>query len=171
MGTLNKQTPGTPNYLNYNTTEVAVLLPNCKGSTQTDFGLEKNRVIVKEGDDLFKVLKLEPIYFDFDKSEIRRNAAIELAKVVAVLEDYPLMSIDVRSHTDSRGKDTYNLKLSDDGAKATAKWIVEQGINPNRVLGRGYGETQLLNHCANNINCSEEEHQSNRRSEFIVVKL
>lgn len=155
----------------YNTAEVTVLLPNRKGSTKTDFGLEKNKVIVKQGDDLFKVLKLETIYFDFDQSEIRSDAAIELAKIVAVLEDFPLMRIDVRSHTDSRGKDSYNLKLSDTRAKATAKWIMEQGIDSNRVKARGYGESELLNHCSNQVNCSEEEHQINRRSEFIVIEL
>ncbi|WP_430612495.1 OmpA family protein [Flavobacterium sp. JP2137] len=155
----------------YNAAEVAVVLPNIEGSTQTDFGLEKNRVIVKQGDDLFKVLKLNPIYFDFNKAEIRSDAALELAKIVASLKEYPLMSIDVRAHTDSRGKDEYNLKLSDARAKATAKWIVEQGIDSTRVTGRGLGETELLNQCSNKANCTEEEHQMNRRSEFIVLKL
>ncbi len=155
----------------YNTAEITVIIPNASGTTLTNFGLEKTRVIIKQGDDLFKVLKLEPIYFDFDKSEIRADAAIELAKVVAVLKEYPLMNIDVRSHSDSRGKDSYNLKLSDDRAKSTAKWIINQGIDSSRIDARGYGETQLINDCSNGVRCTDEEHQVNRRSEFIVLKL
>ena len=155
----------------YNTAEVTVDLPLQTGSTQVDFGLEKARVEVKKGDDLFKVLKLNPIYFDFDKSNIRPDAAAELAKVVEVLRDYPEMKIDVRSHTDSRGNDAYNLSLSDRRAKSTIAWIVEQGIAKDRVDGRGYGETQLVNECSNGAKCSEAAHQENRRSEFIVLDL
>lgn len=155
----------------FNTAEVIVIIPNASGTTIANFGLEKIRVVIKEGDDLFKVLKMEPIYFDYDDAEIRLDAAQELAKVVAVLKEYPLMSVDVRSHTDSRGKDSYNLKLSDKRAKATTQWIIDQGIDSSRVNGRGYGETQLLNDCSNGVNCSDREHQINRRSEFIVLKL
>ena len=155
----------------YNTAEVAVDLPMQTGSTQVDFGLEKTRIEVKKGDDLFKVLKLNPIYFDFDKSNIRPDAAAELAKVVEVLRDYPEMKIDVRSHTDSRGNDAYNLSLSDRRAKSTIAWIVDQGISKERVDGKGYGETQLVNECSNGVKCSEAAHQENRRSEFIVLEL
>lgn len=155
----------------YNTAEVTVDLPMQTGRTQVDFGLEKTRVEVKKGDDLFKVLKLNPIYFDFDKSNIRPDAAIELAKVVEVLRDYPEMKIDVRSHTDSRGNDVYNLNLSDRRAKSTIEWIVSQGISKDRVAGKGYGETQLVNECSNGVKCSEAAHQENRRSEFIVLEL
>ncbi|MCP1995567.1 OmpA family protein [Flavobacterium sp. HSC-61S13] len=155
----------------FNTAEVSVDLPLQSGVTQVDFGLEKTRVKVEKGDDLFKVLKLQPIYFDFDKSNIRPDAAVELAKVVEVLREYPTMKIDVRSHTDSRGKDAYNLKLSDRRAKSTIAWIVDQGIDKSRISGKGYGETQLINQCANGVKCSDEEHEQNRRSEFIVLEL
>ncbi|WP_430613603.1 OmpA family protein [Flavobacterium sp. JP2137] len=155
----------------FNTAEVSVDLPLQSGVTQVDFGLEKTRVKVEKGDDLFKVLKLQPIYFDFDKSNIRPDAAIELAKVVEVLREYPTMKIDVRSHTDSRGKDAYNLKLSDRRAKSTIAWMVDQGIDKGRISGKGYGETQLLNHCVNGVKCTDEEHEQNRRSEFIVLEL
>ncbi len=155
----------------YNTAELAIVVPRESGKTRGDFGLEKNKVVIKKGDDLFKVLKLEPIYFDFDKDDIRVDAQVELAKIVEVLREYPKMKIDVRSHTDSRGNDNYNLKLSDRRAKSTAKWIINQGVKENRVMGRGFGETQLINSCSNGINCSEEEHQQNRRSEFIILEM
>lgn len=157
--------------LDYNTAEVTVNLPLVSDKTQVNFGLEKNRVEIKKGDDLFKVLKLEPIYFDFDKAEIRSDAKVELAKIVEVLNEYPKMVIDVRSHTDSRGNDEYNLKLSEKRAKATAKWIVDQGILANRVMSRGFGESQLINSCVNGKSCTEQQHQENRRSEFIILEM
>lgn len=123
------------------------------------------------GDDLAKLLQLEPIYFDFDKSYIRPDAEIELQKVIAVLKEYPNMEIDVRSHTDSRAPYNYNISLSSKRNKETIKYIIEKGgISKARLTGRGYGETQLTNGCADGIDCSEEEHQLNRRSEFIIVK-
>ena len=81
------------------------------------------------------------------------------------------MKIDVRSHTDSRGNDAYNMALSDRRVKSTIKWLVEQGISADRLTGRGYGESQLQNKCSNGVPCSIAEHQLNRRSEFIIVEL
>ena len=81
------------------------------------------------------------------------------------------MKIDIRSHTDSRGADSYNLKLSDRRAKSTLEWIVKQGIDRKRLKAEGYGETRLVNGCSNGVPCTEEEHQENRRSEFIVVAM
>ena len=120
---------------------------------------------------MFKVLSLKPIYFDFDKDNIREDAALELAKVVEVLRDYPRMKIDVRSHTDSRGSDAYNLKLSQRRAKSTAEWMMAQGIDSSRITYKGYGETQLENRCKNGVKCSDTEHEENRRSEFIVTEM
>ena len=122
------------------------------------------------GQDLGKILDLNPIYFDFDKSNIRPDAALELQKVIAVMTQYPTLKIDVRSHTDSRAADGYNMTLSQRRNVSTIAYIVNQGgINESRLTGRGYGETQLINACANTIECSEEAHQLNRRSEFIIV--
>ncbi|WP_034230379.1 OmpA family protein, partial [Aquimarina pacifica] len=96
---------------------------------------------------------------------------IELQKVIAALHQYPQLKIDVRSHTDSRADDNYNMYLSERRAKSTIKYIIEKGgIDSSRVTGRGYGETSILNKCANNTSCNEEEHQLNRRSEFIVIQ-
>lgn len=123
------------------------------------------------GTDLGKTLALNPIYFDLDKSNIRPDAALELERVIAVLKQYPSLKIDVRSHTDSRSGDVYNLKLSQRRNVQTLRYIVERGgISASRLTGNGYGETRLLNACGNGIPCNEDEHQMNRRSEFIIVE-
>lgn len=145
------------------------------GETVVD--LEVNRKVkqIKVGDDLAKVFKIEIIYFDLDKSFIRPDAALDLAKIVEVMKQNPTMKIDVRSHTDCRQTAAYNEKLSDRRAKATMAWMVEQGIAKDRLTGKGYGESQLVNDCGceptNQSPCSEEEHQRNRRSEFIILAL
>ncbi len=125
---------------------------------------------IKKGDDLGKTLVLNPIYFDFDKSFIRPDAAIELDKIVAVLKKYPSIKIQVRSHTDSRAIWYYNTALSKRRAKSTKEYLIKNGINRNRITSRGYGESRLLNKCKDYVYCTEEEHQLNRRSEFIVIE-
>jgi len=122
-----------------------------------------------KGTDLAKYLKLEPIYFDFDKSFIRADAKPILAKVINYMQTYPSAKIEVRSHTDSRAPKSYNVALSDRRAKSTVAYIVKQGISKSRISGSGFGESQLTNRCADGAACSKEEHQQNRRSEFIVV--
>ncbi len=123
------------------------------------------------GEDLNKVLDLNPIYFDLDESYIRPDAEIELQKVIALMKQYPTLKIDVRSHTDSRNTHEYNMKLSQRRNVATMKYMIEKGgIDASRLTGRGYGETQLVNGCADGIECSEEMHQLNRRSEFIILE-
>jgi outer membrane protein OmpA-like peptidoglycan-associated protein len=122
------------------------------------------------GDDLGCRLKLNPIYFDYDKHNIRPDAAIELTKVLNALLENPQMNIHIESHTDSRGNDDYNMALSDRRAKSTREWLIEKGIAPNRLTAKGYGESRLLNECGNNVRCSEEKHQLNRRSVFTIVQ-
>lgn len=119
-------------------------------------------------EDLGCRLTLQPIYFDYDKSNIRPDAEIELAKILAALEEYPTLKIHIESHTDSRGKDSYNLKLSEQRAQSTLQWLLSKGVARNRLSAKGYGETQLINKCSNNVPCSEEEHQLNRRSMFLI---
>ncbi|WP_396601718.1 OmpA family protein [Algibacter sp. R77976] len=126
--------------------------------------------VAKIGTDLALLLNLNPIYFDYDKSFIRPDAEIELAKVIKYMTEYPNVKIDVRSHTDSRGKDAYNWALSNRRNKSTIAYIIEKGgISAARITGQGYGETRLTNRCSNGVKCSKAEHQDNRRSEFIVV--
>jgi outer membrane protein OmpA-like peptidoglycan-associated protein len=116
-----------------------------------------------------KMIKTKTIYFDLDQSSIRLDAAIELNKVIAILRKYPNLKIEIKSHTDSRASAEYNMKLTNDRAKKVMDYIIANGIDPSRVSGRGYGETQLLNNCAKGVKCSEAEHQMNRRTEFIIT--
>lgn len=126
---------------------------------------------VRPGDDLAKVLQLQIIYFDLNKSFIRSDAEIELQKIIAVMKEYPQLKIDVRSHTDSRSGDNYNMLLSERRAQSTMKYIRDKGAIPrSRLTGRGYGESALINECSNGVNCSKEKHQLNRRSEFIILE-
>ena len=149
----------------------ALLEDEIGGVTQLEIALEPAKVKVEKGDDLFKKFNLNPIYFDLDKSNIRPDAAEELAKILAVLEEYPAMKIDIRSHTDSRASHAYNDRLSERRAQSTRQWLIDQGIEANRLTAKGYGERQLINQCADGVKCSEEDHQANRRSEFIVMEL
>lgn len=111
---------------------------------------------------------LNPILFDFDKSNIKAQAAFELDKVVSVMNKYPEMVIAVGSHTDSRATDAYNLTLSEARAQSTVQYIISKGISGKRISGKGFGESQLKVSCGDT--CSEAEHQLNRRSEFTIVK-
>ncbi len=116
---------------------------------------------------------INPIYFDFDKSYIREDAKYELEDIVTVMNNHPDMVIKIESHTDSRASKAYNIALSDRRAKSTRKYLISRGISPSRIASAiGYGESQLLNHCddAHRNKCTEEEHQLNRRSYFIIVK-
>jgi len=142
-----------------------------KVTTPKVFLSPKNMNKDKVGQDLFKLLDLKPINFDLNKSDIRTDATLELQKIIAYLQKYPTVKIDVRSHTDSRGSDAYNEKLSDRRAKSTVNYLIQEGgINASRITGKGYGEAQLLNKCANGVSCTKEEHERNRRSEFIIVE-
>ena len=113
-------------------------------------------------------LSLQPIYFDFDRYNIRPDAEIELAKILAAMREYPELVIHIESHTDSRGNDSYNEALSEKRAQATLNWLVKKGIDRNRLSAKGYGENRLVNECSNGVKCTEEEHQLNRRSMFII---
>lgn len=110
---------------------------------------------------------LQPIYFDFNKSNITDQGATELDKLVGVMNEYPEMVIFAKSHTDSRGKDKYNMNLSERRAKSTVQYLLSKGIAPERISGQGFGETEPKVICDN---CTEEEHAQNRRSEFVIVK-
>ncbi|MHA7057936.1 OmpA family protein [Aquimarina sp. M1] len=156
----------------YTTTEMLVETP----SGPLDLSEEKKLRLVREvktikvGDDLAKTLSLNPIYFDFNQYYIRPDASVELAKVIEVMNQYPEMRVDVRSHTDSHGDDAYNLWLSEQRAKSTMDYMISKGISAERLTSKGYGETQPVNDCGNDSNCKKSEYQLNRRSEFIIIK-
>lgn len=118
-----------------------------------------------------KPIVLENIYYDLDKWFIRPDAAIELDRLVQVMVNNPKLHIELSSHTDSRAGDQYNLVLSDKRAKAAVEYIVSKGIDKKRMKWKGYGESRLVNHCKNNVECSEDEHQKNRRTEFKATKI
>jgi outer membrane protein OmpA-like peptidoglycan-associated protein len=128
---------------------------------------------LKKGDDLGKILNLKPIYFNLNKYELRKDAFEELDKIVKVMNEYPNMKIEIGSHTDCRGSKQYNASLSANRAKSTVKYIQKRITNPSRLTGKGYGESKLIVDCPCESNlvskCEEEEHQKNRRSEFIII--
>ena len=155
----------------YETTEKSFGPVTKTGESKLNIELKRNIFPVEVGTDLAKILDVSIIYFDLDKWNIRPDAAEDLEKIIAVMNQYPNMSIDIRSHTDSRQTHKYNELLSDRRAKSTLEFMVKNGINRNRLTAKGYGETQLVNNCSDDVPCSEAEHQKNRRSEFIVLKM
>ncbi|MBP2282211.1 outer membrane protein OmpA-like peptidoglycan-associated protein/tetratricopeptide (TPR) repeat protein [Flavobacterium sp. CG_23.5] len=155
----------------YTTKEQKITIAEENGKTYLPIALEKSKCKVTIGDDLGKCFGIKMIYFDFDKSNIREEAAIDLEKILDVLNQNPTMKLDIRSHTDSRGTFKYNESLSDRRAKSTIKWLVKNGVDSSRLTGKGYGENQLVNKCSDNMECTEDEHQLNRRSEFIITAL
>jgi outer membrane protein OmpA-like peptidoglycan-associated protein/tetratricopeptide (TPR) repeat protein len=158
-------------YTDYETNEISVSTPLKSGETRGDIALEKRVMPVDTGTDLAKIFDISIIYFDLDKWNIRPDAAVDLEKIIAVMEKYPKMKVDIRSHTDSRQTHKYNERLSDRRAKSTLEYMVKNGIERSRLSAKGFGETQLVNGCSDDIPCSEAEHQKNRRSEFIVLSM
>ena len=135
-----------------------------------DFYLERDRITAGFGDDLAKLLQLSTIYFDFDKYNIRKDSEVEIEKVIAALEKYPSLKLKVNSHTDSRGPAAYNLWLSQKRAESTINYMIKNGISKERLVSEGYGETKLLNECADGVKCTAVQHDVNRRSEFIILE-
>ena len=117
------------------------------------------------------VIELKNIFYDFDKSYIREDASPELDKVVDLLRNYPSMRIELGSHTDARATNAYNQALSQRRANEAVKYIVKKGIARYRIVAMGYGEHVLKNHCADGIECPEEAHQRNRRTEIKVLEF
>ena len=119
-----------------------------------------------------KKFMIPNIYYDFDKSFIRPEAAKVLDKLAIFLKDNPAIKVELGAHTDVRGSDAYNLSLSDRRAESAVRYLVDKcGISPANITWKGYGETQLVNSCANGVKCSEEAHQLNRRTELKVTAI
>ena len=144
-----------------------------EGKIQHDIQLElelysdaEGNIVTENGD---TVIKLEKIYFDFDKWDIKPDAAKILDGLVAVMKKYPNMVIEISAHTDCRGGLDYNLDLSHKRAKSTLDYVVSQGINASRLKSIGYGEMQPLNRCVREGICSEAEYDVNRRCEFKLL--
>jgi outer membrane protein OmpA-like peptidoglycan-associated protein len=116
-----------------------------------------------------KRIQIQNIYYDYDKWDIRADASEQLDKVVTLMKDNPGLSVELGSHTDSRGNDAYNLKLSERRAAAAVAYIISEGVDSARITSKGYGETQLVNRCKNGVECTEGEHQQNRRTELRIT--
>ena len=128
-----------------------------------------------EGVDIATVIEISPIYFDVNKSNIRPDASVELDKIVDVMNEYPSMIVELGSHTDCRASYGYNRSLSDRRAKSSANYIKSRITGPERIYGKGYGESKLKNKCEcegrRKVDCTEDEHQENRRTEFLIIKM
>lgn len=140
----------------------------------TTTGIDSSTTLLK---DIFldpveekEVVVLRNIYFDFDKADIRPDAALELDKIAAFLNSDPSVRIELSAHADSRGSHDYNMKLTQRRADSSVAYLVSKGIAANRLVAKGYGFTKLANHCAKGVECTEEEHQWNRRVEFFVIE-
>ncbi len=116
-----------------------------------------------------QIFRLENIYYDFDKWNIRPDAAVELDKVVTFLNDNPDIIVELGSHTDSRGSFKYNERLSDRRATSAVEYIITKGISNKRITAKGYGENKLVNRCSDGVECTDQEHQDNRRTEIKIT--
>lgn len=162
----------TASKANYSNDEKEVETKNVNEEEIKDINFELNNY-----DDLVKkergqeMIIVNPIFFDYNKWDITPQASTELDRVVFAMQKFPNLRIKIESHTDSRGKDAYNMKLSDNRAKATQTYIVSKGINAERIeSASGYGESRPVNKCTNGVKCTEEEYSKNRRSEFIIIQ-
>jgi outer membrane protein OmpA-like peptidoglycan-associated protein len=143
-------------------------IPNNAGKVVKDMAL--NWINNCDPNDLICLLNINPILFDLDKYYINSRASKELKKVYVALMKYPEIKIEISSHTDSRGSNEYNQKLSIKRANETKSWLVKRGIDSSRLITNGYGEFDLENYCKDNIECEEDEHQVNRRSLFKIYQ-
>ncbi|WP_347157530.1 OmpA family protein [Pontibacter chitinilyticus] len=150
-----------PKYL----TQTLAVMPDCRFNTDS---VKVEMVFNRDTPE--KPIVLDNIYYDVDKANIKPAAAKELDNLVQLLQDNPGIRIELSSHTDSRMSNRYNEMLSQLRAQAAVDYIVSRGVDRGRLTAKGYGETKLLNRCKDGVNCSEEEHQENRRTEFKILR-
>ncbi|MBF4505940.1 PD40 domain-containing protein [Flavobacterium sp. JLP] len=132
--------------------------------------IAQEKDVVKDNKDRL-IIKTDPIYFDYNMWYIRKESKVVLGRVVALMNKYPDMIIEIGSHTDSRGNAKFNENLSQKRANSTREFIIESGINAKRVVAKGYGESVPIVKCKTDDACSEEDHELNRRSEFVIKNL
>ena len=114
---------------------------------------------------------LENIFYDYDKWDILPESEVELNKLITVLNDNPSWKVELGSHTDARGSDSYNEILSQKRSDSAVDYIIKNGISKDRIIAKGYGESQLINHCKNGVECPDEVHRQNRRTEFKILEM
>ena len=125
--------------------------------------------IVKDKDRL--IIKTDPIYFDYNLWYIRKESKPILNRVIELMKKYPEMVVEIGSHTDNRGNDKYNLDLSAKRATSTRDYLLSQGVDKKRIFAKGYGKTVQIIKCEPSESCTEEQHELNRRSEFVIKNL
>lgn len=147
----------------------AIVQAEIKKKEKVNEIMSKEKDVVKEKDRL--IIKTDPIYFDYDLWYIRKESKVILNRVFDLMKKYPEMVVEIGSHTDSRGDLKYNAELSGKRAQSTKEYLVGSGIDANRIIAKGYGESVPIIKCKTEESCSEEEHELNRRSEFVIKNL
>ena len=142
-----------------------------KEMTDTTFQVTITMDRPEIGKEISKLYEINSIYYDLDKADIRPDAAEELDKIVQFLSDNTQMNLELGAHTDARASTGYNLKLSQRRAESAVNYIIRRGITKDRIKPKGYGESQLINECSDGVECPEEMHQQNRRTEFRIIKI
>lgn len=154
----------------YNDGDKMFAVVSSNDTSGVEIGLKKTIQRAPVGTDLVQFLLLEPVYFDLDKADIRPDASATILKVVEYMNLFPDIKIQVQSHTDVKAGETYNQRLSQDRADNTVTYLISNRMDESRVSGKGFGKTKLANDCTNLEKCTDEEHEKNRRSEFIVME-
>ena len=150
--------------------EAAIVAAEVKKNEKVKQILEQEKDVIRDDKNRL-IIKTDPIYFDYNMWYIRKESKVVLGRVVALMNKYPGMVIEIGSHTDSRGNAKFNEDLSQKRANSTREFIIQSGINANRVTAKGYGESVPIIKCKTDDSCSEEEHELNRRSEFVIKNL
>jgi outer membrane protein OmpA-like peptidoglycan-associated protein len=141
------------------------------GAIDLNAALDLSLVELEVGVDIGKLINVQPIYFDSGKWNIKDSAENELDKIVAVMKEQQKLKIELGSHTDAQGSDISNQALSEKRAKASADYVISRGIDESRISAIGFGESQLINECADGVKCAAEKHQENRRTEFKITGI
>jgi outer membrane protein OmpA-like peptidoglycan-associated protein len=147
----------------------AIVDAQIKKKEKLDSIIANEKDVVKDKGRL--IVKTDPIYFDYDLWYIRKESKPILNRVIELMKKYPDMVIEIGSHTDNRGNNNYNLKLSSNRAESTKEYFISQGILSKRIIAKGYGETVQIVKCEPSESCIEEQHELNRRSEFVIKNL
>jgi len=150
--------------------EAEIVAAEVKKKEKVDQILKQEKDVIKDDKNRL-IIKTDPIYFDYNMWYIRKESKVVLSRVVTLMNKYPGMVIEIGSHTDSRGNAKFNEDLSQKRANSTREFIIQSGINANRVTAKGYGESVPIIKCKTDDACNEEEHELNRRSEFVIKNL
>ncbi|HMS97506.1 MAG TPA: OmpA family protein [Saprospiraceae bacterium] len=156
-----------PDTITFNTNGIVedkTIKRTTKLKADPDYGKDEVEIVT-----INQAIRLNNIYYNYDKSDILPDAEEDLNTLLELMEDYPDMVIELSSHTDARGDDGYNQKLSQRRAESAKNWLIAKGVNKDRIKPVGYGEKVILNKCANNVRCTDAEHRINRRTEFKII--